>query len=166
MAQNWNDWITSLYDAMYRRLYRVAYRLTGNRETAKELTQDTFLWAQLHKEELAPTWFPEGFAAGEPEVWDNEVSRAVQLTFTDSEGKNFAVSIDCYKNEESLGGLAFEKDAGDVELYTSKDRTFYIMSNVNIMAAIWSDYDLVETIRGDLSVDEIKKMIDSMGMKV
>lgn len=61
MAQNWNDWIALLYDQNYQKLYRVAYRLTGNTETAKELTQDTFLWALLHKEEL--TIHPK------PEAW-------------------------------------------------------------------------------------------------
>lgn len=61
MAQNWDVWITSLYDQTYQRLYRVAYRLTGSIETAKELTQDAFLWAWLRREEL--------LAHPKPEAW-------------------------------------------------------------------------------------------------
>lgn len=61
MAQDWNEWITALYDKKYKRLYRVAYRLTGNSETAKELAQDTFLWAVLRREDLLVHPKPEAW---------------------------------------------------------------------------------------------------------
>lgn len=113
--------------------------------------------------ELAPTWFPDEFTAGKPEIWDDDVSRAVQLIFVNPENKSFSVNIEYYMDSDTLGMLPFEKDTSSVELYTSNNRTFYIMSNVNIVAAAWADGSLIETIRGELSVDEVKKMIDSMG---
>ena len=61
MAQTWKDWIAALYRQSYLRLYRVAYRLTGSMETAEELTQDTFLWALLHGEELMTHPKPEAW---------------------------------------------------------------------------------------------------------
>lgn len=61
MAQSWKDWIAALYRQSYLRLYRVAYRLTGSMETAEELTQDTFLWALLHGEELMTHPKPEAW---------------------------------------------------------------------------------------------------------
>lgn len=113
--------------------------------------------------ELAPTWFPDGFTAGDPEVWDDDVSKTVELAFVNPEGKGFFVSVDYYKEAGSIGTLPFEKDATDVEPYTSNGRTFYIMSNVNTNTAAWSDENLVTTIRGKLSVEEIKTIIDSIG---
>lgn len=113
--------------------------------------------------ELAPTWFPDGFEASEPEIWSDDTGKAVQVNFENSEGKSFAINIECYMDSEALGMLPFEKDANDVELYTSGGRTFYIMSNINTVAATWADGDILQTIRGELSVDEIKTMIDSMG---
>lgn len=113
--------------------------------------------------ELAPTWFPDEFTAGEPEIWNDDVSKAVQLIFTNSDGKCFSVNIEQYTNSEALGMLPFEKDASDVELYTNSGRTFYIMSNIDTVTAVWADGNVLETIRGELSVDEIKTMIDSMG---
>ena len=121
------------------------------------------LEAQELPEELAPTWFPDGFTAGDVEIWDDDVSKAVGLTFTNSEERSFALFIDCYKEAETIGTLSFEKDAGHVEVYTSNNQTFYIMSNINTHSAIWADGNLIETITGDLSVDEIKAMIDSIG---
>ncbi len=118
--------------------------------------------AELPKE-LAPTWFPEGFTAEEPEFWDDDVSTAVGISFVNPEGKSFIVSIDFYKEAGAIETLPFEKDAGNVEVYISKNRTFYIMSNINVHFAVWTDGNLLESIRGDLSVDQIKAMIDSIG---
>lgn len=61
MAERLDEWITALYEKEHKRLYRVAYRLTGNQETAKELVQDTFLWAFLQGEELMTHPKPEAW---------------------------------------------------------------------------------------------------------
>lgn len=61
MEQNWNSWIASLYKQSYDRLYRVAFRLTGNMETAKELVQDAFTLALVHKEDLLTHPRPEAW---------------------------------------------------------------------------------------------------------
>lgn len=124
--------------------------------------QEALERAELPKE-LAPTWFPDGFTAGEVEIWDDDMSKVVELAFMNPEGRSFAVSVDYYKEEGFVGTLPFEKDAGEVEVYTSNGRTFYIMSNINTYSAIWANENVVTAIRGELSVDEIKTMIDSMG---
>lgn len=61
MGQSWDTFIVALYEKTYDKLYRVAYRLMGNTETAKELTQDVFLLAIAHQEEL--------FTHPKPEAW-------------------------------------------------------------------------------------------------
>lgn len=61
MLQNWNDWLTSLYRETYKKLYHVAYRLTGSIDTSKDLIQDTFLLAVFHKETLAVHPKPEAW---------------------------------------------------------------------------------------------------------
>lgn len=68
--------------------------------------------------ELAPTWYPEGFTAGEPEVWDDETGLAVQLAFNNAEdGRFFAISVDQYRNL-TFATWPFEKDDNPVEAYT------------------------------------------------
>lgn len=115
------------------------------------------------QKELAPTWFPDGFSAREPEIWEDDVSKAIEVIFENSEGKSFAVNIESYTDAEAFGRAPFEKDASDVEAYTSNGRTFYIMSNIDTTTALWSEGNVLESIRGELSVDEVKKMINSMG---
>lgn len=61
MAGKFDEWLSALYEKEHKRLYRVAYRLTGNQETAKELVQDTFLWAFLQREEFITHPKPEAW---------------------------------------------------------------------------------------------------------
>lgn len=121
------------------------------------------LEAQGMPKELAPAWYPKGFTAGEPETWENKMGKLVEFCFENEDGEAFVISVDKYSETVNTGLSPYEKDSESVEVYTGRGRTFYIMSNVNARAAIWTDGDVTETIRGELSVDEIKKMIDSMG---
>ena len=55
------------------------------------------------------------------------------------------------------------KDDALVEQYVSGSRTFYIMSNLDAITAVWSDGLFVETISGNLQIDEVKAIVDSIG---
>ena len=50
-----------------------------------------------------------------------------------------------------------------MEQYVSGSRTFYIMSNLDAITAVWSDGLFVETISGNLQIDEVKAIVDSIG---
>lgn len=135
----------------------------GQGETSEyySLFQEALENQSLPKE-LAPTWYPEGFTAGEPEVWDDETGLAVQLAFNNAEdGRSFAISVD--RLDISPSADFFEKDTSPVEIYTSLDKTFYIFSNVNATIAVWGNGDISFSIIGNLSVEEIKGIINSMG---
>lgn len=113
--------------------------------------------------ELAPGWFPDGFQAGEPEVWNDEVSTVVQLTFFNKDDHSFSISVERYANGEGVAEIPFEKDRASVEEYIQNGRKFYILSNVNSVSAMWADGDLVEIIMGQLSVEEVQMIISSIG---
>lgn len=114
--------------------------------------------------ELAPRWYPEGFAALEPEVEKSKLSVTVSTKCQRQDGKEFTIAITWNFNSEHQGTMVFEKDDTSVEVYTSGGRTFYILSNSeNTTWAVWSEEGFEESIRGALSVDEVKKIIDSIG---
>lgn len=52
MKQNWNDFITPLYNEEHERLFKVAYRRTMDWELAQDLVQDVFLLAIFHQAKL------------------------------------------------------------------------------------------------------------------
>lgn len=112
--------------------------------------------------ELAPSWYPNGFTMKDPEAWEDDLGTAVVVIFNNEEGKDFVINIDKYQEIDNQA-LPFERDSSDVTPYTSHGRTFYIMSNLDYLTAAWSDNDIAMNIRGYLSVDDIKKIINSMG---
>lgn len=114
-------------------------------------------------EEYAPTWYPDGFTVSEPILGISDSSTLVQIDFTGLDEKAFSISIVRYNTTEILHNRTFEKDDPSAEEYTSHGKTFYIFSNTDSVSATWADGALSELIWGDLSVDEVKLIIDSIG---
>ena len=117
------------------------------------LFQETATQAKI-PQDFVPTWVPDGFEGAEPQVDTVE---------------NYMTSIICvYSNQEKtysvdIETLVIEKDDTNVCSYESNGKTFYIMSDMEYLTATWTDGTFVETISGQLSMDEIKTIIDSIG---
>ena len=115
-------------------------------------------------ENLAPTWFPDGFEAGNLEIVSSSVSDIVNFVASSENGTIFSLDIIRYASADYLSDTQFEKDAENVEQYSNNQQTFYILSNVDTITATWSDGLLVEQIAGNISDEDIKKIIDSIGV--
>lgn len=115
--------------------------------------------------ELLPTWHPAGFEASEPQIdrIEGYLDALTYLYVNDTEDLSYAINLERYYDRDFFESLTFEKDGEPVSEYQSKGRTFYIMSNLETMTATWSDGKLVVTIAGQLSTQEIKQIIDSIG---
>lgn len=114
-------------------------------------------------DDLVPTWYPEGFTYMEPEIITSRMSTSVTL---DASGPNdlfVTVDIIKYFSPQQLPKSNFEKDASNIEYYSNSKQEFYLLSNLNTITAVWSDGLLVQQITGNISRDDIKKMIDSIG---
>lgn len=115
--------------------------------------------------ELAPRWYPEGFVTEGPEVENNKYGGGVHLRFFNAVGKEFAVTISRHSDVDRFGTKEYEKDTTSVEVYTKNGRTFYILANFRDTTwAAWSNEELDAIIYGSLSVDDIKDIIDSIGV--
>lgn len=139
---------------------------SSNKNVQSSEYQAAFRQALEHHKlpkELAPSWFPEGFHADEPEIWRDDSSQVVQLTFTHGDGRSFFVSVEHYTDEQDIIAATYQKDTDPIEEYIQNGRRFYILSNINSTSAVWTDGSLVEIIMGRLSVEEIKAIIDSIG---
>ncbi len=117
---------------------------------------------QTLPKELAPTWFPADFTAGEPNIFHSDLLDAVNLFFYNEDGRSFSVGVSRYYNQ-AVANIPYEKDAGPVEEYTHGNMVFYIMSNTDFVRAIWNDGNLTMEINGALSTDEIKAILNSIG---
>ena len=112
--------------------------------------------------EFVPTWYPEGFEASEPEIIRTSRSDIVNTMFQDAGERFFSIRIHRYHSSEDVESFIFEKDKTPVEQYTSGTKTVYILSNNDTITTTWSDGLIFETISGNLTVEEFKKIIDSI----
>ena len=110
-------------------------------------------------ESLAPTWFPNGFEAGNLEVVSSSVSDIVNFVASSENGTTFSLDIIRYTSADYLSGTQFEKDTENIEQYSND----HILSNVDTITATWSDGLIVEQITGNISDEYMKKIIDSIG---
>lgn len=115
-------------------------------------------------EDLVPTWYPEGFEAESPEVKKSKLNDVISCYFSGENDSHFIIKITRYNDPSKIEVPFFEKDGSTFKEYVSGDRLFYILSNLDSTTAIWSDGEIYTIhILGDISTDEIKAIIDSIG---
>lgn len=114
---------------------------------------------------IAPIWCPEGFIPKTPTNTHVEdyVDTAVCEYINENENRSYFVDISYYYNSADVEATIFEKDGSEVVTYSSNRGTFYIFSNIDVLAATWSNGHLSITIAGDLQLEELEKIIDSIG---
>ena len=114
---------------------------------------------------LIPTWYPEGFEAFEPE--DNSIEDYVNSVYCQyinkEENRSYLAMVSQYYDPSSIESTVYEKDETEIEIYEHDGKNFYIMSNLDSETATWSDGTFKIDIVGQLTVDEIKQIIDSIG---
>lgn len=115
-------------------------------------------------EDLAPTWYPEGFEAEPPEVQSVKTWDVIICYFSGENDRHFVIQFTRYNDPSMIDDSAYEKDDTSTEKYVSGERIFYIFSNLEGVTATWSDGEALEiVIFGNISADEIKNIIDSIG---
>lgn len=112
-------------------------------------------------ESVAPTWYPADFKMSEIKILSTSIDLKFRATY-EAEEKFIAVTIWQYESAEAAGREAFEKDDLTVSTYKSGGVTHYLMSNEGQLKAAWANQNMVCSISGDLSEDELKEMIDSI----
>ncbi len=118
--------------------------------------------------DLVPTWYPEGFVPDMDRFYTDIVEDGFDSVGcgvdNETEDKHYTIAIDRYYDRELLNNLVVEKnDKDEVEEYTVNGRRFYIMLNNPGYTGTWSDGELFIVIGGDLSKEEVKEIINSIG---
>ena len=126
------------------------------------LFQETATQAKI-PQDFVPTWVPDGFEGAEPQVDTVENYMTSIICVYSNQEKTYSVDIEHYYNKADIETLVIEKDDTNVCSYESNGKTFYIMSDMEYLTATRTDGVFVETISGQLSIDEIKQIIDSIG---
>ena len=109
-------------------------------------------------EQLAPTWFPEGTELLNVHVKKQKDSTAISATYLFEEQK-FFVSI---RNTISVTNMEIEINDPDVESYWAGGIEHHLMTDVKQRKVMWRNGHWECRISGNLSRDDLLKMIDSI----
>lgn len=116
-------------------------------------------------QDLAPTWYPDGFESlgVEKEEVEDEFDTVWCNYYDEVRNISFSVSVTKYYNPMAIETLTFEKDDVRLETYEHNGKIYYLMTNLDTITATYSDGELVETISGQITLEEAKNIIDSIG---
>lgn len=106
-----------------------------------------------------PTWMPEKYQLGDLTI-DEMPGRKVYLAIYLNGEKTLRISVQSYI-ETDPEKIEINEDL--IEIYEASGIDFYIFTNMNQIQAIWFEDSFECCISGDLTIEEIKMMIDSIG---
>ena len=107
---------------------------------------------------LAPTLISKGFSLTDIKVEQNPLKKIYVAKYVSGE-KIIVITIRDYLEEVPVYA---EQNEGLIEEYNSLGITYYLFSNLEHNRAIWL-YDSYECdISGDVTIEELKQMIDSI----
>ena len=111
---------------------------------------------------VSPQQLPDGFELARVSVCSLPSQVVIEAMYT-SNNRIFTLAIFRYNSPEVIGQTIFEKDSEDMILYDKNGVTYYIMSNNQQLTAVWMPQELLAcSITGDLSIEEVEYLIDSM----
>ena len=107
---------------------------------------------------LVPTWIPDGYQLVCIIVQRNPMQKIYRAQYANGE-QELIITVQDYLNE--IPNYEEQSD-GLVEEYNAAGITYYLFSNNKTVRAVWL-YDSYECdISGRVTIDELKKMIDSI----
>lgn len=111
---------------------------------------------------IIPRWAPDGAVQSEDIsiVERTDGTRISSVYDTHSGRLNIRVML--YDEIPSEYDGSYQKDDNTVTSYTTAGVTHYLMSNNGICIAVWTNENIEVMLQGDLSNEDLEKMIDSI----
>lgn len=108
---------------------------------------------------IVPTWIPDGFVLESVRKDASPIQEFYVAKYING-GKEFFIRIQNYIGDD-FQKVEIEEDYS--EIYSASEVNYYLFENVDQCRAFWivGTYECI--ISGDLSIEEIKLMIDSIG---
>lgn len=141
--------------------------LEGNEIEAdkKSVDIEEILGELNYSENIFPTWIPEGFELEKVITNEFVLSGKTELRIHYKNGQTRELITFTYNVYNSIASgtmTAFEKDANALEEYFVGDVTHYIFENLGKYIAVWNQNTIECAISGDVSLTELKEMLNSI----
>lgn len=114
-------------------------------------------------EQLAPRWIPDTFKLDRVYVDETPTSTSTKFyAYYRCNEQSIVIQINMHKNPSEASYATWQKDDMDVNTVEIADRTFYTMRNAGRECAICSHGAFECNISGNISSDELLKIIKSI----
>ena len=110
---------------------------------------------------IVPTWIPDGFVLKSIKRDVTPVQEMYIAHYANGD-RVLAIHVQTYMTEDPW---KVEANADSLEIYTVSGTDYYIFKNIDQLDACWIAGFYECSISGDLSIEELKLMIDSIGEK-
>lgn len=109
-------------------------------------------------EKIAPTWLPEGYVNKDLSIMNSPRERTIRAIY-DNNGTELIIYI-----HQIIGGSPQRTEKNDdlFEVYSVNGVEYYIFSNNVTMQAVWVVGEFECIIGGEVTIDEMKAMINSI----
>lgn len=107
---------------------------------------------------VIPTWIPEGFALESLDIRENPLQRYYIALYKNNEN-TLTITVRSFAEADPE---RIEFDDTLVEIYTVSGQEYYIFSNSKKISAAWIQGCYECCISGEITIEEIKMMIDSI----
>ena len=107
---------------------------------------------------LAPDWFPSGYELVDINVEIMPLQTAYKAIYTNGE-QDIRITVQDYLDEIPV---YVEQSDGLVEEYEVAGVTYYLFENYDAVKAVWIVDSYECYISGNVTIDELKQMIDSI----
>ena len=116
------------------------------------------LQKEMRDSSIVPTWIPEGFALDKIEKDSSPMREIYTVRYANGDRK-IRIQVTTYLSEDILN---HEIEHDPVKIYTYNGIYYYIFENEDQLRAAWFVDSYECLIAGDVSIDELKIMIDSI----
>ncbi len=132
-------------------------------EEKDKLIQETTSSVELPID-LSDVWLPEDFSLSDERTIERGGMHGIHVEYQHPERrKGITIEVIKYSSIEATCGWVYMKDAGDPIRYWSNGRMYYLFTNCGRWYAVSDNPTLQVSIRNAGSMEEIKKIIDSIG---
>lgn len=107
---------------------------------------------------LAPTWFPDGYELVDITIMQNPAQKIYRAKYINKE-QTLKITVQQYL---TTNPIYVEQSDGLVEEYVVSGIAYYIFANHDNVKAVWIVDSYECYISGDVTIDELKQMIDSI----
>lgn len=107
---------------------------------------------------LAPTWAPETFKIVDITVNQTPLQKIYRAQYANGD-QELIVTVREYLYDKPL---YVEQSEGLIEEYEVNGITYYLFSDINVVKAVWINGSYECNIMGNVTIDELKLMIDSI----